>query len=163
MFSMSFIVKWSRKAWYRICFSSSRVTLCMSNCGDKEQEGGVCENWGVNSAGVLSACPKAPSRRWVSQDTRWAVCRPAQLQAWSLLGRQQMRHSLWFRRQNKISLLIGLTFYQASVINLPHSMYIHIYSAYVSKISIISQETSNSPHVSTSNNTYISKNKFIIF
>lgn len=33
MFSMSFMVRWSRKAWYRMCFSSSSVILCMSNCG----------------------------------------------------------------------------------------------------------------------------------
>lgn len=32
MFSMSFIVRWSRKAWNSTCFSSSRDSCCMSNC-----------------------------------------------------------------------------------------------------------------------------------
>lgn len=39
MFSMSFIVRWSRKAWNSTCFSSSRDSCCMSNCrdGDRDQ------------------------------------------------------------------------------------------------------------------------------
>lgn len=32
MFSMSFIVRWSLKAWNSTCFSSSRDSCCMSNC-----------------------------------------------------------------------------------------------------------------------------------
>lgn len=32
MFSMSFIVRWSRKAWNSTCFSSSSDSCCMSNC-----------------------------------------------------------------------------------------------------------------------------------
>lgn len=37
MFSMSFIVRWSRKAWNSTCFSSSRDSCCMSNCRGTRQ------------------------------------------------------------------------------------------------------------------------------
>lgn len=37
MFSMSFIVRWSRKAWNSTCFSSSSDSCCMSNCRGTER------------------------------------------------------------------------------------------------------------------------------
>lgn len=35
---MSFMVRWSLKAWNRTCLSSSRDICCMSNCGVETQE-----------------------------------------------------------------------------------------------------------------------------
>lgn len=90
IFSMSFMVRWSLKAWNRTCLSSSRDICCMSNCGwnhkrpvVKSQHGwavsaslctGQCSNPTVIYYGRISSDRKDRDvnlvRRW--KMTRWA-------------------------------------------------------------------------------------------